>query len=307
MSWCTIESDPGVMTELMAKLGVKGVQAEELWDLSPEGMMQIAPVHGLIFLFKWVEGSSRKAPEIVVPDLFFAQQVIQNACATQALLNILLNCEGLELGEELSQFKSFTQGAGLDPETCGMTIGNSDTIRTVHNSFARQQVFSVAQKGGKDDDAFHFVGYVPFRGKLYELDGLQAAPIDHGAIPEGTEWTAKATEIIQARIAEYSASEIKFNLCALVKNRKDVYAEQLTAMPEGSEEALMLKDRMAQEDEKMATYSKENTRRRHNYIPLVLELLKAMAKSGKLEAATDAAKLKYQERVKDHLKQKGFK
>jgi len=293
------------MTELMAKLGIKGVQAEELWDLSAEGMMQLAPVHGLIFLFKWVEGSSRKAPVIEVPNLFFAQQVIQNACATQALLNILLNCEGLELGEELSQFKSFT--TGLDPETCGMTIGNSDTIRTVHNSFARQQVFSMSQPAGKDDDAFHFVGYVPFNGRLYELDGLQAAPIDHGAIPEGTEWTAKATEIIQARIAEYSASEIKFNLCAIVKNRKDVFAEQLKAMPEGSDEAARLQGQMAGEDEKMATYKKENTRRRHNYIPLLMELLRGMAKSGKLEAATEAAKLKYTERVKEHVKAQTMK
>lgn len=29
-------------------------------------------------------------------------------------------------------------------------------------------------------EAFHFVSYVPIKGRLFELDGLKVYPIDHG-------------------------------------------------------------------------------------------------------------------------------
>jgi ubiquitin carboxyl-terminal hydrolase L5 len=50
----------------------------------------------------------------------------------------------------------------------GWTIGNSDVIREVHNSFARQDPFTIEEdddrKAKDDDDVFHFIGYVPYEG-----------------------------------------------------------------------------------------------------------------------------------------------
>ena len=103
------------------------------------------------------------------PELFFARQVATNACATQAILSVLLNAPDIDLGQSLSEFKSFTMM--LDSESKGFAIGNFDQVRLAHNSFARPDPFLVEQSpvSRKDgDDPYHFIAYLPHQAHVFE-------------------------------------------------------------------------------------------------------------------------------------------
>jgi ubiquitin carboxyl-terminal hydrolase L5 len=225
--WCTVESDPGVFTELVSSFGVKGVGVEELYSLDEGSLSSLGKIHGLIFLFKWrAETDARPVvPEGGAPGVFFAKQVISNACATQALLSILLNAEGVDVGEQLREFKSFV--ADFPAELKGVAISNQEAIRAAHNSFARPEPFVPDEKPyEKDDDVFHFISYVPVGGKLYELDGLKEGPIVIAEDVSEADWLSKAAAAVQQRIERYAASEIKFNLMAMVRSRADALGER---------------------------------------------------------------------------------
>ncbi|RHZ20746.1 hypothetical protein DYB26_010828 [Aphanomyces astaci] len=305
MSWCTIESDPGVFTSLIEDIGVKGIQVEELYSLDDASFQHISPVFGLIFLFKWTPGHA-PAPatgsglhHLVSPDLFFAKQVISNACATQAILAILLNLESphVVLGDTLSEFKAFTREFPSDLK--GLAISNSDTIRTVHNSFARAEPFVIDEdkRPAKDDDeVYHFVAYVPFQGKVYELDGLSEGPVCLGDITslDPTAWLKVATPVIQRRIEKYASSEIRFNLMGLVRNRVQLAQDHIAALAEQDQTAAVVgqiqswQQCIATEAQKRANWKKENVRRKHNYIPFVIKLLQTLAKKGQLDPLLQA-------------------
>ena len=72
------------------------------------------------------------------PDLFFARQVINNACGTQALLSILLNLkdENIKLGETLKTFIDFA--SPLDAEMrgwCSVNMNSSYFVSSFDSAF----------------------------------------------------------------------------------------------------------------------------------------------------------------------------
>mmetsp|Transcript_24595 Transcript_24595/g.79077 ORF Transcript_24595/g.79077 Transcript_24595/m.79077 type:complete len:355 (-) Transcript_24595:107-1171(-) len=344
--WCTIESDPGVFSELITELGVKGVQVHELWSLDKESMAEVGPVHGLIFLFRWRGEKDDRATVTPGPSVFFASQMIPNACATQAILSVLMNCPSISLGEEMTAFKAFTKD--FPPDVKGLAISNSDLLRRVHNSFARAEpMVSEERRASKEEDeVYHFISYVPVNGKLYELDGLKAGPICLGDAGPGEAWLDAVTPAIQARIEQYSSREIRFNLMAVTADRREVLlAEQAViekernmtvgkvqaragklpspaelerlaashpeppatgevAVDERTLEQLLialahLTARAAKvaadienEQQRVGQWKIENIRRRHNYVPFIVNFLKVLAERGELGPLVEQAKKK---------------
>jgi ubiquitin carboxyl-terminal hydrolase L5 len=230
-NWCTIESDPGVFTQLIEDLGVEKVEVEEVYSLQDkEYMTSLQPIYGFIFLFKWTGQSRHRVPLLNYdPELFFARQVITNACATQALLSVLLNSKGkIQLTEELENLRNF--GLALDPYSNGLILGESEKIRTVHNSFARPEPFlhTGSNKGGEKEDAFHFVAYIHHNGRVYEIDGLQEGPILIAEDVKDENWVDIATQEISSRIETYAVGEIKFNLLVLKASNQSLLESQKT-------------------------------------------------------------------------------
>ena len=96
-NWCLIESDPGVFTEMVQKMGVKGVQFEEIYSLSKDLLAPLNPVYGLIFLFKWVKDDKPQGTVVKdsrLEEIFFPKQVhtLTTLLTRPKRVQVLLDC-----------------------------------------------------------------------------------------------------------------------------------------------------------------------------------------------------------------------
>jgi ubiquitin carboxyl-terminal hydrolase L5 len=249
--------------------------------LDPDALAQLHPVYGVIFLFKYPTDKPYTSAEKpldgsfdhdAAEQLFFATQTIQNACGTQALLSVLLNKTDaadtpeapVEIGSGLQDFREFAMC--VPPALRGEVLSNSELIRETHNSFARASPFvdeTTRDPNAETEDAFHFIAYASLKGTLYELDGLQPAPISHGPCTQ-EEFPTKVMQVLQSRIARYEASEIRFNLLAVVRDLR-IRAREL-----GDVEML------EREEAKRREWQFENALRRHNFVSFSGEVLKGV-------------------------------
>lgn len=264
--WQTLESDPGLFTELIERLGVENVEVRELLSLDIDSLKELGKVYGLLFLFKYRRREYADTGDDGVPaeqsSVVFAHQIAQNACATQAMLSVLLNTPNLDLGTQLTEFREFVEH--LDPESRGDAIAMSEFLQTQHNFMCRPQLMvnegPIPQMSEEDDGLYHYIAYVPTDQGLFELDGLKPAPVFHGAST-----LENMVEVVRRRMNRHMG-DLRVSLLAVTQDMRKVYEER------GQTDLLSL------EVEKRARYTRENALRRASHTELVVKLLKQLAR-----------------------------
>ncbi|KAG9001634.1 hypothetical protein FRB90_011581 [Tulasnella sp. 427] len=281
--WAIIESDPGIFTTVMRRLGIRRCEAAEVYSIEPDGLSHLDQIYGLIFCSQ-VQAESKLnmhdlaedppgSEDVDFREIWFANQLIHNACATQAILNVVFNCPQLVIGQKLQQFRDFTRNMG--PKMKGLALSNDLGIREIHNSMSRPadlqdalhglakrtaltdsekkraeekakqkaKLTSKKKKADEDEDdqddtddtVYHYVGYVPFNKKVWELDGLRVGPLEVGETSSETresgsqrEWLEVVRPAIRTKIESLQGSghDIRFNLLALVEGGWEKRSEE---------------------------------------------------------------------------------
>lgn len=100
----------GVFTSLVRNIGVRGLEFIEVYGIEPWAMDHLEP-YALILCFLWRKDSHRPADfdDPAAEKVWFANQLSDDSCATHAILNVLLNCPGIDIGSELEAFRYETE------------------------------------------------------------------------------------------------------------------------------------------------------------------------------------------------------
>lgn len=299
------EAKTGVFTTLLQKFGVKGLEVTEIYDIEPWATDHLKP-HGLIFCYMCNDSDSANASELEDEDaesVWFANQLSDDACASHALLNVLLNCPHVDLGEELREMQAVTaemppvvsrhllralvwvrqcleclvtrrvdEGTGR-VKLAGHTgctqfsgkvrallhpISTTHPVRRrpadlrgalqaiAHSTLEADKARAKAAKGPptkkrkttgspskakkadtdvQTQEQYHFIGYVPAHGKVWELDGLQRSAIEVGELnPQARpgDWMNVVRPALRMKMHAYMDSEndhVQYNLLAIVDEK----------------------------------------------------------------------------------------
>lgn len=348
--WSPLESDSGVFRELLRENGVRGVDVADVYDtdtFADDCAARGTLVLGYVLLLdkgrhqhtmEPTDTATSAAAATAAPDepLWFARQIVNNACATHALLSVVMNLDrvtatlraaaaaetatasatdasataGLDavaLGEPLAAFRAFT--TGFDAQMRGLAVGNSAALRRAHNSF-RNEARELLCAGARDDPRraahtddprtrlYHFVTYVVVRTAAgaydaCELDGLyNAAPVrvlradSYGAAHRGL------LAFLAQRLHALGTRDLFFALMALVTDAQPVLQQRLAAAAAAGDTAAcaLVQDELDALARRRAAQDRENARRRHNCLPLVLGLLERLAQNGSLAMLVESRK-----------------
>lgn len=72
----------------------------------------------------------------------------------------------------------------------------------------------IKETESSEEEVYHFIGYVPAFGKVWELDGLKSGPLEVGEISKDSEWMDVVRPALRTKMRKYG--HIQFSLLAIV-------------------------------------------------------------------------------------------
>ncbi|RPA95060.1 cysteine proteinase [Choiromyces venosus 120613-1] len=214
--WATTLNDAPILEYIMRQVGCDDIAVKELYSMEEEYLELEKSCYGIIFLMPYNEHYETVSGEELstLPDgMWYSNQMADNACASYALLNILMNLKGVPLGTQLEGFREFTKD--LLPPHRGQAVDSFTSIKNAHNSFCfryeiedadmtlfdeaypedvkpepkskgrKARATSEEQQAAQDQvdqiqGPHHYIAYVRVAGSLWELDGLKQTPFKLG-------------------------------------------------------------------------------------------------------------------------------
>ncbi|KAI8983777.1 hypothetical protein BDB01DRAFT_850434 [Pilobolus umbonatus] len=220
-SWNPLDPDPGTFTKLCSLVGVQGIQVEPI-DLMDQALFHsLRPVYGFMLLVRHHPNYIITKEETVTyyhnEHIYFNNQVIDDAYAMHGMLNILLNCDMLDIGPELYNFKKLTYKS--TPAIKGLTLTNTRSIREAHNSLG-------GPRRKPADLIYHPICYIQHSGFIWELDSLRKNPVRLGVCNEQN-WLDVMHIEISRKYNILQKQNLMASVWGVIENRKLLYQRRL--------------------------------------------------------------------------------
>lgn len=214
-----VENNPDVMNELAAKLGLSDeLEFYDVYSLDEPDLLAHIPRPALALLViipltpAWdrnriAEDAGKEPYSGSGPDepVIWFKQTIGHACGSIGLLHSVINGPAVEFIKRDSNLETIRRHAiPLEMNKRAQMLYDSEPFELAHKSVEQDGDSYTDPTDGRDGG--HFVSFVKSGGRLWELEGNRAGPLDRGSLADDEDvLSPRALELGIKRIIKLNA------------------------------------------------------------------------------------------------------